>query len=160
GSAAAEPGAVIRLEAGERVPLEAEVIEGTGTAIGRDGLPRRITPHTTVSAGAELCGGPFVLELHGGKPFLPQPRPGPLAPHLYTRYLQFFDPISFVYAALTAVLTRSVAQTFKALLLVNPRSAIIGMEAANLAAAHRVLRGGVTVVGTRPERSIRLPEVL
>ena len=75
GAAAAEPGAVIRLEAGERVPLTAEVIEGTGTAIGRDGLPRRIAPGTTVSAGAELSGGPFVLQLQGGKPFLPQPRP-------------------------------------------------------------------------------------
>jgi cation-transporting ATPase I len=34
------------------------------------------------------------------------------------------------------------------------------MEAANLYAASRVLRGGVTVVGTRAHRAIRLPDVL
>ncbi len=160
GTVAAEPGAVIRLEAGERVPLEAEVVEGTGTAIGRDGLPRRIAPGAIVSAGADLSGGPFVLCLQGGKPFLPQPRPVPPAPTLYTRYLQVLGPFSLAYAALTAGLTRSLGRTFNALLLVNPRTAIIGMEAANLDAAGRVLRGGVTVVGTRPDRVIRLPDVL
>jgi calcium-translocating P-type ATPase len=160
GAEAAEPGAVIRLEAGERAPLEAEVIEGTGTAIGRDGLPRQITPGVCVSAGAELSGGPFVLQLLGGKPFVPQPRPAPLAPHLYSRYIRILGPLSLGYAALTAVRTLSLARTFEALLLVNPRPAIIGMEAANLDAASRALRAGVTVVGTRPDRAIRLPDVL
>jgi magnesium-transporting ATPase (P-type) len=160
GTAAAEPGAVIRLEAGEFIPLPAEVIEGTGTAIGRDGLPRQIAPGVSVSAGAELSGGPFVLQLQGGKPFLPQPRPAPLVPTLYTRYLRTLGPLSLGYAALTALLTRSPARTFNALLLVNPRTAIIGMESANLDAAARVLRAGVTVVGTRPDRAIRLPDVL
>ncbi|MBV9125290.1 MAG: haloacid dehalogenase, partial [Planctomycetes bacterium] len=160
GATAAEPGAVIRLEAGERVPLEAEVVEGTGTAIGRDGLPRRIAPGSLVSAGADLSGGPFVLHLEGGKPFVPQPRPAPLAPTLYTRYLHVLDPASLGYALLTAGITRSPARTFEALLLVNPRPAIIAMEIANLDAAARVLRGGVTVVGTRPDRAIRLPDVL
>ena len=61
---------------------------------------------------------------------------------------------------MTAVFTRSLARTFEALLLVNPRVAIIGMEAANLDAASRVLRAGVTVVGTRLNRTIRLPDVL
>src|SRR5262249_48819335 len=96
----------------------------------------------------------------GGKPFLPQPRPAPLNPTLYTRYINFLGPVSLGYTALTAVLTRSLAQTFKALLLVNPRPALIGMEAANLDAAARALRGGVTVVPTRPNRAIRLPDVL
>ena len=160
GAAVVDPGAVIRLEAGERVPLDAEVIEGTGTAIGRDGLPRRLVPGGSVPAGADLAGGPFVLQLKGGPLFLPQPRPAPLAPNLYTRYLRILGPASFGYAALTAVLTRSLPRTFNALLLVNPRTAMIGMEAANLAAAARVLRGGVTVVGTRPDRAIRLPDVL
>jgi magnesium-transporting ATPase (P-type) len=160
GNVTVEPGAMIRLEAGERVPLPAEVIEGTGTAIGRDGLPRRIAPGASVSAGAELSGGPFVLHLQGGKPFLPQPRPAPPTPHFYTRYLQILGPLSFGYAALTALLTRSPARTFEAMLLVNPRTAIIGMEAANLDAAARALRAGVTVVGTRPDRVIRLPDVL
>ena len=160
GTAAAEPGAVIRLEAGEFIPLPAEVIEGTGTAIGRDGLPRQIAPGVSVSAGAELSGGPFVLQLQGGKPFLPQPRPAPLVPNLYSRYLRTLGPLSLGYAAVTALLTRSPARTFEALLLVNPRTAIIGMESANLDAAARVLRAGVTVVATRPDRIIRLPDVL
>ncbi len=161
GTTAAEPGAVIRLEAGERLPLPAEVVEGTGTAIGRDGLPRQISPGASLSAGAELSGGgPFVLQLHGGKPFLPRPRPAPPAPTLYSRYARFLGPISLGYAAMTALFTRSPGRTFEAMLLVNPRTAIIGMEAANLDAAARVLRAGVTVVGTRPDREIRLPDVL
>lgn len=149
--AAAEPGAVIRLEAGERIPLEAQVIEGTGTAIGRDGLPRRIGPGATVAAGAELAGGPFTLQLQGGSPFLPQPRPVPLNPTLYSRYLYYLSSLSLGYAALTALLTRSVGRTFNALLLVNPRTAMIGMEAANLDAAARVLRGGILLQLSREE---------
>ena len=160
GAASAEPGAVIRLEPGERSPRAAEVVEGTGTAIGDDGLPVQIRPGSQISAGARLNGGPFVLMLRGGRHFLPQPRPAPLAPNLYSRYVWFTGLASLAYAALTAVLTRSFGRTFNALLLVNPRTAIIGMEAANLEAAARVLRGGVTVVGTRPDRIIRVPDVL
>jgi calcium-translocating P-type ATPase len=160
GSAAAEPGAVIRLDPGETNPLEAEVVEGAGTAIGRDGLPRPIGPGDAVAAGARLFGGPFVMQLQGGKPFLPEPRPAPPTPHLYTRYLRVLGPVSLAYAAVTAVLTRSLGRTFEALLLVNPRTAVIGMESANLDAAARVLRGGLVVVGTRPDRNIRLPDDL
>jgi calcium-translocating P-type ATPase len=160
GAAKAMPGSVIRLEAGEISPLGAEIIEGAGTAIGRDGLPRQIAPGAEVSAGARLFGGPFVLQLQGGKPFLPQPRPAAPAPTVYTRYLQFLGPASLGYAALTAILTRSLVRTFEALLLVNPRTAVIGMEAANLDAAARVLRGGLIVVGTRPDRHIRQPDVV
>jgi cation transport ATPase len=58
------------------------------------------------------------------------------------------------------LLTRSLGRTFEALLLVNPRTAIIGMEAANLGAWARLLRAGATVVGTRPERVPRRPDVL
>jgi calcium-translocating P-type ATPase len=160
GAAAAEPGACIRLDAGETLPLEAEVIEGTGTAIGHNSLPYPIAPGAQVPAGARLFGGPFVMQLQGGQPFLPQPRPAALAPSLYSRYIQVLGPVSLGYAALTAVLTRSLGRTFEALLLVNPRTAVIGMEAANLNAAARVLRGGVIVVGTRPDRHIRRPDVL
>ncbi|HEY7330324.1 MAG TPA: HAD-IC family P-type ATPase [Gemmataceae bacterium] len=160
GTASAEPGAVIRMEAEERLPLPAEVIEGTGTAIGRDGLPRQIAPGAHLSAGAELSGGPFVVHLEGGKSFAPRPRPAPPRPKLYNRYARILGPLSLGYAAATAVLTRSLGRTFEALLLVNPRPAIIAMEAANLDAAARVLRAGVTVVGTRPDRAIRLPDVL
>ncbi len=160
GSSAAEPGAVIRLEPGERVPLPATLVEGTGTATGRDGLPIQIAPGSELHAGAQLFGGPFVLQLQEGKPFVPEERPAPLTASFYERYLRTVAPLSLAYAALTALFTRSAARTFEALLLVNPRTAIIGMEAANLGAAARALRGGVTIVGTRPHRVIRLPDVL
>src|SRR5439155_1008197 len=42
----------------------------------------------------------------------------------------------------------------------NPRAAVIGADTANLSAAARALRAGVTVVGTRPDRPVRLPDVL
>jgi cation transport ATPase len=160
GAEAAEPGAVIRVGPGETTPLPAEVIEGVGTAVGRDGLPRQLTPGARVSAGARISGGRLVLQLEGGKPFVPEPRPAPLTPRLYSRYVHLMGPLSLGYAALTAVVTRSVARTFEALLLVNPRTAIIGMEAANLDAAARVLREGVIVVGTRADRAIRRPDFL
>ena len=76
------------------------------------------------------------------------------------RYLKVLGPLSLGYAALSLVLTRSPARAFTALLLVNPRVALVGLEAANLYAAARVLRGGVTVVETRPERVVQLPDVL
>ena len=160
GAADAEPGAIVRLEAGERAPREAKVIEGKGTAIGRNGLPVPLAPGGLIPAGARLAGGPFVVELQGGRPFEPRPRPAPLAPTPYTRYVRAVSRLSLGYAALTAVLTRSLGRTFVALLLVNPRTAVIGMEAANQAAAARVLRSGVTVVGSRRERSIRRPDLL
>ncbi|HEV2093186.1 MAG TPA: HAD-IC family P-type ATPase [Rubrobacter sp.] len=159
-TASSLPGAVIRLEAGERTPLAAEVIEGTGTAAGRDGLPAPATPGATIAAGARLHGGPFVLELKGHEPFAPEPRTVPFAPSLYDRYLRGTGPLALAYAAATALFTRSFTRTFKAFLLVNPRAAITGAEAADAGASARILRSGVTVVGTRPDRSVRLPSVL
>ncbi len=159
-AASAEPGAIVRLEAGDRTPLAATVHEGVGTASGRDGLPGAVFPGGRVPAGARLYGGPFVLHLEGGEPFTPQPRPGPPAPTLYDRYIGIAGLGSLGYAALTALATRSFARTFAALLLVNSRTAVIGMETAAVGASARVLRAGVTVVGTRPERSIRRPDTL
>ncbi|MDP9457924.1 MAG: haloacid dehalogenase, partial [Actinomycetota bacterium] len=156
----ARPGAVIRLRAGERTPLAGEVIEGAGTAAGPDGLPAPVAPGVVVPAGARLYGGPFLLELRSGKPFLPEPRTVPAAPSLYDKYLRHVGSFAFAYAVATAFFTRSLSQAFKALLLINPRSAITGAEAADSGASARALRSGVTVVGTRPERSVRLPNVL
>ena len=101
-----------------------------------------------------------MVQLTGGEAFLPGPRPGNLAPSLLGRYLKVLGPLSLGYAAFSLVLTRSPARAFTALLLVNPRVALVGLEAANLYAAARVLRGGVTVVETRPERVVQLPDVL
>jgi magnesium-transporting ATPase (P-type) len=159
-AASAEPGTVIRLEGGMRVPHAARVIEGTGTATGWSGLPTSLAPGATVPAGAVLSGGPFVLELREGEPFEPAPRPAPPHPTLYHTYLRYSGMLTLAYAAFTAARTLSPIRTFEALLLVNPRTAVIGLEAANLTTAARVLRAGLTVVSTRPERDVRLPDVV
>ena len=160
GAASAEPGAVIRLEAGMQVPHAGRVIEGMGTATARSGLPMPLSPGSIAPAGAVVSGGPFVLELRGGESFEPEPRPGPPAKSLYQRYHAFIGPASLAFAAFTGVRTASLFRAFEALLLLNPRTAAIGLEAANLGAAARILRGGLTVVGTRPERVIELPDVV
>lgn len=154
------PGTVVRLDGGERPARDARVIEGTGTALGRSGLPVRVAPGQTIAAGARLFGGPFVVELQSSERFEVQERPAPpreLLPHRYARAL---GGVSLGYAALTAVLTRSYTRTFAALLLVNPRTALIGADAAELGASARVLRAGMTIVGTRPHRSVQLPHSL
>ena len=159
-SASAQPGATVRLESGERTPLAALVVEGQGTASGQNGLPLAVTPGATVPAGARLSGGPFVLELTEGRTWSPTPRPVPAAPTLYDRYQQVTGIVSLAFAAGLGIATRSPSQIFAALLLVNPRPALIGREGANLGAAARVLRAGVTVVGTRPDRHVRRPDFL
>src|SRR5579871_5044477 len=158
--AAAQAGAVIRLDGGERTPFAGTIVEGVGTATGRDGLPVPLTPGAKVGAGAPVHGGPFVVELETPEPFTPEPRPAPVAPALYDRYMQVIGPSSLAFAVGTALLTRSFPRTLAALLLVTPRAAIIGQEAAGIGASARVLRAGVTVVGTRPGRTIRRPDLV
>ncbi len=159
----AQPDALIRLESGERTPLAALVQEGCGTAIGLDAMPLPASPGLLIPPGARLYGGPFVLQLKGEasfETFTPQPRPAPVAPTLYDRYHRVQAPVSLAYAGLTALLTRSFSRVFTALLLVNPRTASIGMDSADLHASARVLRAGATIVGTRPGRTLRLPNLL
>ncbi len=159
-AATPRPGGTVRLEAGERTPLAATVREGAGTAAGPDGLPRPAVPGAAVPAGARLHGGPFVLALHDEAPFLPAPRPAPVAASPFDHYVRALGPLALAYAAVTALATRSLPRAFAALLLVNPRASLLGAEAANAGAAARVLRAGVTVVGTRPDRSVRRPDLL
>jgi cation transport ATPase len=158
--AAAQPGAVIRLEPGERTPLAGTVIEGLGTATGRDGLPLALEPGSAVHAGAQVHGGPFVVELEVPHPFTPSERPETVGKSFYQRYIAGIGPASLGFAAATALFTRSWSRTLEALLLVNPRTAVIGKESADIGAAARVLSAGVTVVGTRPHRPIQLPDLL
>jgi cation-transporting P-type ATPase I len=156
-----QPDAIIRLESGERTPLAARVIEGTGTATGRDGMPMSVVQGSIVPPGARLYGGPFVLQVQHEETFeafTPLPRPAPLKPKLFDRYQQFLGPISLLYAAGAALLTRSFDQTLAALLLVNPRTSLIGLDSADLNTTARVVRAGVTIVGTRKDHSIRLPQ--
>ncbi len=154
------PGAVVRLEAGMRAPRAAKVIEGTGTATGRGGLPIPLSPGSRVPASARLSGGPFVLELAAGTSYTPQPRPP--APHLtrYQQYLRIAGPVSLACAALNGLRFLSLGRAFETMLLLNPRTAVIGQEAANLGAAHRALRSGVTVIGTRNRRPVRRPDLV
>ncbi len=58
------------------------------------------------------------------------------------------------------MLTRSFTRTLAALLLVNPRTAAIGLDSAELGASARMIRAGITVVGTRPNRPLRRPNVM
>ncbi len=154
------PGAAIRLEAGEHAPRAAKVIEGTGVAIGSDGLPTPAAPGELLPVGAQVFGGPVTVELQAGNAFRARKRPVPVAKSLYDRYTEVLGPLSLGYAALTAITTRSFSRTLAALLLVNPRAALVGLEGADLSASARVLRAGVIEVGTRPERTIRRPDLL
>jgi cation-transporting ATPase I len=159
----ARPDAVIHLENGERAPLAAEVLEGTGTATGSDGMPLAVSPGVLLPPGARLYGGAFTVKLkseHSFSAFTPQQRTVPPAPTLFERYTRIQAPIALAYAGATALLTRSFSRTLTALLLVNPRTAAIGMDNSDLEVNARVLRAGVTIVGTRPQRAIRRPAVL
>jgi cation-transporting P-type ATPase I len=160
GAASAHPGDTVRLDAGQRVPLRARVIEGSGTAVGRDALPRPLVPGATVGAGARVLGGPFVVELLEGEAFAPTgPRAEP-PPSFVSRYVDAVGVASVGFSALTLLLTRSPQRALTSLMLLNPRPALIGAEAAGTGASARVLRAGVTVVGTRPDRTIERPDVL
>jgi magnesium-transporting ATPase (P-type) len=159
-SATAMAGSVIRLEPGMRVPVEARVVEGTGTAFGRSGRLLTLAPGLRAPAGARLAGGPFVLELLGSEPSVVRPRPAPPALDAYHGYLRLAAPLSFVYAAAAGLGTGSLFRGFEALMLLNPRPATVGMEAADLGASGRALRAGVTFVGNRPRHVVRRPDVL
>jgi calcium-translocating P-type ATPase len=160
GTAEAIPGQTVRVSAGERCPLPGTVREGDGTMIGRDGLPHVLAPGDVIPAGARVYGGPFVVELRADRGFEPYERPvGPPATSL-DRYLALLSPVALGYAVLSGVLTRSPTRMLSALLLVNARPALIGADAADAAASARVLRSGVTIVGRRDGRIVRLPGVL
>lgn len=155
--------AVLHLESGERVPLAAHVQEGSGTALGLDGMPLPVYPGVLLPAGAILYGGPFTVQLDREATFASFPhqrRPAHSTPGLSERYQRVLAPASLAFAGLTGLFTLSFSQAFAALLLVNPRTALIGTESADLNASARVLRAGVTVVGTRTGRPVRLPQLL
>jgi cation-transporting ATPase I len=156
----AHPGEQIEVCAGERLPLRGQVISGFGTVISRHGEIVAIAPGRSVDAGARLQGGPAVVELEGEAPFLAQARVAPPTPTVYDRYLSLVPVASLGYAALTGIATRSLGRALTGLLLVNPRPALIGSEAADNGAAARVLRHGVTVVGSREKRPISRPDAL
>jgi calcium-translocating P-type ATPase len=156
----AQVGAVVRLETGVRVPLTARVIEGVGTVIGADGLPDGICQGAEIRAGAQVLCGSLVVELVGDRRWDPGRRPADPRSDSLHWYLTSIGPAAVLYALVRAARLRSLSAMFTGLLLVNPRAAVVGADAADVGASARVLRAGVTVVGTRPDRKIRLPQVL
>jgi calcium-translocating P-type ATPase len=163
GQPPANPGAQLTLANGERVPLSAKVLDGVGTAAETDGMPSPLSPGNPVSAGARIYGGPVRVALSSSGRSTPEPPPEARpagARTLYESYLKAVPLVSVGFAALSLLLTRSLARASTALLLVNPRPALAGEEAANRGATARALRCGLIVAGSRPERSIRLPDVI
>lgn len=156
----AHPGARAQIEDGERTPLPGKVLSGFGTAISASGELLAAAPGKRLDAGARVSGGPLTIEFDHDPAFEPRPRSTPPTPTLYDRYLTALPPTSLAYAALTLFLTRSPGRAVTALLLVNPRAALIGAESADNGASARVLRQGVTVVGSRARRPICLPDTL
>jgi cation-transporting P-type ATPase I len=155
-----KPGATIQPEPGDRVPYAAVVKSGLGSTIDQDGNLRRIMPGDVVSPGSPLEGGPFVVQLREGEPFDPQSRRAPVRRSLLDHYLRYVVPFSLGVSAAAGIFMRSISAAFTMLVQTNPRTAMIGAESANLSASARVLRAGVVVVGTRPNRKIRLPHSL
>jgi calcium-translocating P-type ATPase len=151
------PGNVVRAESGENFPFGALVREGTGTTIGHDGMPLSLSPGSLVPPGRILCGGPFSLELANPECFVPEPRPAAEYASFMSRYLRGSEVASFGYALIRGLITRSPAQAYNALLMVNSRVALVGSEAADSGAAARVTRANGVVMGTR---TVRLPGVL
>ncbi|MEA2306993.1 MAG: cation-transporting P-type ATPase [Solirubrobacteraceae bacterium] len=155
------PGAIVTLDAGRRVPLRGRVVDGTAIGQGRDGTPQALVPGVLVEPGVRIHAGPVTIEL-AGDGYVPQadgPAPARTG-SLHERYLDAV-PVAAVAAALaTGGATGSLARALTALLVVNPRPALAGTEHADRAAAARVLRAGVTIAGSRPERPVRRPDVV
>jgi cation transport ATPase len=112
-----------------------------------------------VGAGARVLGGPFQVTLHDPGGFAPQEGEEAPAPSALDRYTQGTGLGALVFATLTGFLTRSPARAFSALLLLSPRPALIGADAADQSASARILRAGVTHVGSRG-RPVRRPDTL
>lgn len=159
-SAPALPGELMRVESGERVPRAARLVEGAGTAVDPDGRPRLVAAGDEVGAGARLFGGPVLLRLEAAPAFTPVPRADPVAPDTFDRYAEVTAPASLVIAAAVWLSTRSLDRALAAMLLASPRAAMAGVRAADAGAEARVLRAGIVVAGTRPDRRIRTPCLL
>ncbi|MCW3047790.1 MAG: family hydrolase [Solirubrobacterales bacterium] len=158
----AYPGAVLTLDAGRRVPMRGRVIAGAAIGQDRDGAPQPLVAGVWVEAGVRIHGGPVTIEL-AGEDSSPGGAPVPVparTPFVYDAYLRAMPVAAVVAAAGTGIATRSLGRALTALLIVNPRPALSGAEHADRGAAARILRAGVTIVGSRPERPVRRPDIV
>ncbi|WP_156028335.1 HAD-IC family P-type ATPase [Candidatus Solirubrobacter pratensis] len=160
--AAGEPvaaGSRLRLRGGDRARANGVVLEGAGTAIGPDGLPSALVPGAPVEAGARVSGGPFVIEARAPDGFSAgETRPSP--PAAADVYAAVMGVAAIGAAAAVGFVTRSPGAALVTLQLLTARPSLHGRAAADHGAAARVVRAGVTVVGTRPERRLRRPDVV
>ena len=155
------PGSTVRLEAGERAPLDATVVDRIATWTGADGLPVVTSAGEQVPAGSLLLAGPCTLLLEGGRLDRPaSPRPDRVAEPLPDGYARVGEWGSLAYATLLGLMTRSPARAFGGLLLVSPRAARLGVDLADSGAHARLLRSGAVIGGPRSDRVARLPRAL
>lgn len=151
----AHAGNVVRIDSGQRTPLPARIEEGTGTASGRDGLPVPVGPGASVSAGARLYGGPFVVELLETEAHDVESRPSEASPTALDRYVLNAGLASLAYGTLRGLLFGSWTAFLEGLLLVNPRTAVIGSDFADISGFARMLHGNVVIVGTRHRATLK-----
>ncbi|HKA26641.1 MAG TPA: hypothetical protein VKD88_04660, partial [Gaiellaceae bacterium] len=153
--APAETGWTATLDHGDRFPLRGRIVRGTGSAIARDGLPRRIGPGSKVGAGARVFGGPFVAELQRTPPSRPVVRP---VPDEDASYLKWLDLGAFVAGAATFLLTRSLSRSVGVVVLLSPRPGVLARDAADAGANLRALRSGALPV--RDDVTLRRPDTV
>ena len=154
------PGAVVTLNRGQRAPLAGTVVDGFGVCSAFDGSPRPLFPGADMDPGARVYGGPVTIELRGEERFEATRRRPTARGSPFERYMRRVPYAALLYGVATLVATRSPPRTLTALLLVNPVPALAGRESADRGAFARVIRAGVTVVGSRPGRAISRPDIL
>ncbi|MBV9415498.1 MAG: hypothetical protein JO363_11025, partial [Solirubrobacterales bacterium] len=154
------PGAVVTLTPGQRAPLAGRVLEGVGVCSAFDGGSRPLSPGAKLDAGARVYGGSVTVELQARRRFEPAAPRAPVRVAAFERYMRLAPWAALSYAAATLVATRSPPRILTALLLVNPIPALAARECGDSGASARVIRAGVTVVGSRSARAISRPDIL
>jgi cation-transporting ATPase I len=153
-------GARVLVASGDRAPADGVVLEGSATAVDREGMPLPAAPGTLVPAGARLLGGSVALELRPPEAY-PGAGPRPSAPQSPAeQFASIGGALALGAAVVVGLAGRSASAALTTLQLLNPRAALHARQAAQHGAAARLVRAGVTVVGTRPDRRIERPDVV
>ena len=152
-------GDLLRIRAGDRIPVDGAVVGGTATidesAITGEPWPRSRGPGETVLSGSLNAGSPFemralrratesqyarIVELvrsaQGQKPPIQR---------IADRYALWFTPATFVLAILAAVATRSALTGLAVLVVATPCPLILATPIAVIAAINRAAEKGIVV---------------